>query len=156
VEGFMIKHVQSTYQSGRKKEGWFKWKLDPFHLDVVLLYAQTGHGERSGLYTDYTFGVWAGDDLVPIAKAYSGLSDETFEELDSWIRGHTIDSFGPVRDVEKNLVFEIAFQGIYRNEKKKSGFATRFPRIVRWRQNKSSEEADTVDRCEELVERYES
>ena len=156
VEGFMIKHVQSVYHAGRKKDGWYKWKLDPFYLDVVLLYAQTGHGKRGGLFTDYTFGVWDGDSLVPIAKAYSGLSDDTFEEVDSWIRGHTVDSFGPVREVEKEQVFEIAFQGIYRNAKKKSGFATRFPRIVRWRENKPVEEADTVGRCGELVERYES
>mgnify|MGYP002761159657 FL=1 len=149
-----MKHIKSVYHSGRKKQGWWKWKLDPFTLDVVLLYAQTGHGRRSGLYTDYTFGVWDGDDLVPIAKAYSGLTDDAFEELDRWIRGNTVAQHGPVREVEHKQVFEIAFQGIYENDSKKSGYATRFPRIKRWREGKPVEEADTIKRCEDLVASY--
>lgn len=155
VEGFMVKHVKSVYHSGRKKQGWWKWKLDPFALDAVLMYAQTGHGERSGMYTDYTFGVWGDDEeLLPIAKAYSGLTDDEVEELDKWIRGNTVDQFGPVREVKKEQVFEIAFQGIYENEKKKSGFATRFPRMVRWRKTKDVDEADRIQRCQELVDEY--
>ncbi len=155
VEGFMVKHIKSVYHAGRKKQGWWKWKLDPFSLDAVLMYAKTGHGERNGMYTDYTFGVRNEDgELLPIAKAYSGLTDDEIEDLDKWIRGNTIDQFGPVREVKKQQVFEIAFQGIYENENKKSGFATRFPRMVRWRKNKDAEEADTIKRCQELVDSY--
>jgi DNA ligase-1 len=155
VEGFMLKREDGVYKSGRVKGDWWKWKVDPFELDAVLMYGQTGHGKRAGLYTDYTFGVWRGDEVVPIAKAYSGLSNEEIEEVDSWIRGHTVAKYGPVREVERGLVFEIVFQGIFRKESRKSGYVTRFPRIRRVRWDKPVEEADSVERCESLVSRYE-
>ncbi|UPG84205.1 ATP-dependent DNA ligase [Luteibacter aegosomatis] len=145
TEGLMLKRVASPYRVGRKRGDWWKWKVDPYTLDAVLLYAQPGHGRRSGLFTDYTFGVWDGDSLVPVAKAYSGLDDAEIGRLDRWIRAHTIDRFGPVRSVEAVHVFELAFEAIQVSSRHKSGVAVRFPRILRWRTDKAIHDADTLD-----------
>jgi len=151
VEGLMVKKKDSHYGTGRKRGIWWKWKIEPYTIDAVLLYAQAGHGRRANLYTDYTFGVWSGADLVPIAKAYSGLSDKEIRTLDKWIRKHTIERFGPVRSVELEQVFELAFEGINRSTRHKSGIAVRFPRIVRWRQDLSAKEADTLEQVTSLI-----
>lgn len=145
VEGLMLKHQDATYAAGRKKGGWWKWKVDPYTVDAVLVYAQQGHGRRAGLYTDYTFSIWRDGELVPFAKAYSGLSDKEIREVDRWIRQHTLDSHGPVRVVEPELVFEIAFEGISPSRRHKSGIAVRFPRIHRWRRDKAAAAADTLE-----------
>lgn len=145
VEGLMLKAAAGTYHRGRVRGTWWKWKCDPRTLDAVLVYAQAGHGRRATLYTDYTFAVWQGEALVPIAKAYSGLSDAELVEIDRWIRRHTVDRFGPVRQVVPELVFEIAFEGIQASPRHKSGLALRFPRIQRWRRDKPAAEADTVE-----------
>jgi DNA ligase-1 len=151
VEGLMLKKKSAAYQAGRKKGEWWKWKVAPFTVDAVMVYAQQGHGRRAGLYTDYTFSVWRGDELVPIAKAYSGLSDAEIRKVDRWIRQHTLDSHGPVRVVEPEQVFEIAFEGINRSKRHKSGLAVRFPRILRWRLDKPAAEADNLDTVEALL-----
>ncbi|MCP3102957.1 ATP-dependent DNA ligase [Myxococcus sp. K15C18031901] len=151
VEGFMLKRWDSTYQTGRKRGDWWKWKVDPFTVDAVLLYAQPGHGRRSSLYTDYTFAVWRGDDLLPVTKAYSGLTDEEIGRLDRWIRAHTREKFGPVRSVEPEQVFELHFEAIQPSPRHKSGLALRFPRIARWRTDKQPRDADTLDSLEELL-----
>lgn len=151
VEGLMLKRLTSTYQVGRRRGDWWKWKVDPLRIDAVLIYAQTGHGRRSGLYTDYTFGVWAGDELVPFAKAYSGLSDPEIRRVDRFIRTHTIERFGPVRAVSPELVFEIAFEAIQESSRHKSGVAVRFPRIARFRQDKPPGEADTLETVKALL-----
>jgi DNA ligase-1 len=145
AEGLMLKALDSPYLTGRKRGHWWKHKLDPFNLDAVLLYAQAGSGRRANLFTDYTFGLW--DDngvLVSFAKAYSGLDDGEITALDRWIRAHTTERFGPVRAVEPLQVFELAFEGIQRSSRHKSGIAVRFPRISRWRQDKPAAEADTL------------
>lgn len=144
VEGLMLKRKDAAYQAGRKKGEWWKWKVAPYTLDALMVYAQQGHGRRAGLYTDYTFSVWDGDQLVPIAKAYSGLSDADIRKLDRWIREHTLDSHGPVRVVQPTQVFEIAFEGINASKRHKSGVAVRFPRILRWRIDKPAKEADSL------------
>jgi DNA ligase-1 len=144
VEGLMLKHKDAGYFAGRKKGEWWKWKVDPYTVDAVLVYAQQGHGRRAGLYTDYTFSIWRDGELVPFAKAYSGLSDKEIREVDRWIREHTLESHGPVRVVEPELVFEIAFEGISPSRRHKSGIAVRFPRIHRWRRDKPKAEADTL------------
>jgi len=154
VEGLMLKRIGSPYRAGRKRGDWWKWKVDPFTLDGVLLYAKAGHGWRADLYTDLTFGVWDGDELVPICKAYSGLSDEEIEELDDWIKSHTIERYGPVRSVESEHVFEIAFAGLAPSNRHKSGIALRFPRIDRWRRNLDIDEADDLEDVESLLETY--
>jgi len=141
----MLKRLDSTYGIGRVRGPWFKWKVDPHTIDAVLVYAQSGHGRRASLFTDYTFAVWAGDALVPFAKAYSGLSNEEIRRVDGWIRAHTLERFGPVRRVEPALVFELAFEGLQMSGRHKSGVAVRFPRIVRWRIDKAAHEADTLD-----------
>ncbi len=151
-EGLMLKHRNSVYGTGRKKGGWWKWKVDPLTIDAVMIYAQSGHGRRAGMYTDYTFAVW--DDqgkLVPITKAYSGLTDEEILKLDRWIKRHTIEKFGPVRSVEPVQVFEIAFEGIQKSTRHKSGVAFRFPRIVRWRTDKRAEDADKLVNIKALI-----
>lgn len=151
VEGLMLKQKTSAYQAGRKKGDWWKWKVAPYTVDAVMVYAQQGHGRRAGLYTDYTFSVWDGDQLVPIAKAYSGLSDAEIRKVDHWIRRHTLDSHGPVRVVEPEQVFEIAFEGINESKRHKSGIAVRFPRILRWRIDKPASEADSLETVRSLL-----
>jgi DNA ligase-1 len=152
AEGFMLKRRDSAYGVGRKKGDWWKWKVEPYLVDAVLLYAERGHGRRASLYTDYTFGVWDQDKLVPIAKAYSGLSDEEIRQVDAFIRKNTVEKFGPVRSVKPELVFELAFESIQLSSRHKSGIAVRFPRISRWRHDKKIEEADTLDNLRKLLE----
>jgi DNA ligase 1 len=149
VEGLMVKRRASPYGVGRRRGDWWKWKIDPYTIDAVLIYAQPGSGRRASLLTDYTFGVWEGGELVPIAKAYSGLSDDEIVELDRWIRRHTRERFGPVRHVEPTHVFELGFEGIARSARHRSGIAVRFPRMLRWRTDKTPQEADTLEhvRC---------
>lgn len=154
AEGYMLKHMDSPYQDGRKKGFWWKWKVEPLHLDVVLIYAQAGHGRRANLYTDYTLAVWDDDDLVPIAKAYSGLKQEEIEKLDRWIKRNTEERFGPVRRVKPEQVLEIAFEGISPSKRHKSGLALRFPRVARWREDKLAKDADTLERAHELLKAY--
>jgi DNA ligase 1 len=144
VEGLMLKARRSPYGTGRQRGLWWKWKIQPYSFDAVMVYAQPGHGRRSNLYTDYTFGVWHDSQLVPVAKAYSGLSNSEIAELDKWIRTHTVEKFGPVRAVEPTQVFEVAYEGIAASSRHKSGIALRFPRILRWRTDKPAHEADTL------------
>lgn len=142
-EGLMLKHKDSIYETGRRRGKWWKWKVDPYTVDAVLIYAQSGHGRRANLYTDYTFAVWDNGELVPFAKAYSGLTDKEIVEVDAWIKRNTLEKFGPVRSVKAELVFEIAFEGISLSPRHKSGIALRFPRILRWRKDKKKEEINT-------------
>ncbi|MEM6801959.1 MAG: ATP-dependent DNA ligase [Bacteroidota bacterium] len=153
-EGIMLKRKSSPYQSGRKKGDWWKWKVDPLTIDAVMIYAQRGHGRRANLYTDYTFAVWKGEDLVPFTKAYSGLTDKEIREVDRFVKANTLERFGPVRSVKAELVFEIAFEGINRSTRHKSGVALRFPRIHRWRQDKPKEEANTLEDLNQLLDVY--
>ncbi len=155
TEGLMLKRNDSPYRVGRVRGDWWKWKVDPYTVDAVLMYAQAGHGRRSGLYTDYTFGVWRDDGLVPIAKAYSGLDNAEIEELDRWIRAHTLDRHGPVRVVQPLQVFELAFEGLQRSRRHKSGVAVRFPRIHRWRRDLAAADADTLPQVHALLARHE-
>lgn len=142
-EGLMLKHKNSVYETGRRRGNWWKWKVDPYTIDAVLIYAQAGHGRRANLFTDYTFAVWDNHQLVPFAKAYSGLTDKEILEVDSWIKRNTLEKFGPVRSVKAELVFELAFEGINLSPRHKSGIALRFPRILRWRKDKKAEEINT-------------
>jgi len=151
VEGLMLKRADSVYQSGRRRGDWWKWKIDPLTIDAVLIYAQSGHGRRSTLYTDYTFAVWDGDTLVPVAKAYSGLDDKEILSLDSWIRANTLERFGPVRSVKAHHVFELGFEAVNRSKRHKSGIAVRFPRILRWRHDKPMSEADRLETLQALA-----
>ena len=151
AEGLMLKRMDSEYGVGREKGRWWKWKVDPYSVDAVLIYAQRGHGRRASLYTDYTFGVWDKDKLVPFAKAYSGLTDAEIREVDSFIRSHTIEKFGPVCTVTPQLVFEIAFEGIQQSTRHKSGIAVRFPRMARRRTDKSPADADTIETVKALL-----
>jgi DNA ligase-1 len=151
VEGLMLKRLASPYQAGRRRGDWWKWKIDPFTIDSVLIYAHPGHGRRATLFTDYTFGVWHEGQLVPVAKAYSGLSDEEILELDAWIRRHTIEKYGPTRAVEPIQVFELAFEGIAASTRHRAGVAVRFPRILRWRKDKPAPEADTLEGLRALL-----
>lgn len=151
TEGLMLKRLDSPYRVGRKRGDWWKWKVDPYTIDAVLLYAQPGHGRRSGLFTDYTFGVWDGDALVPVAKAYSGLDDTDIGRLDRWIRANTIDRFGPVRSVTPTHVFELAFEAIQASGRHKAGVAVRFPRILRWRTDLAIKDADRLDDLRRLA-----
>jgi DNA ligase 1 len=151
-EGLMLKHRQSPYETGRRRGNWWKWKVDALTADGVLIYAQPGHGRRANLYTDYTFGIWQGDDLVPFTKAYSGLTDKEILQVDAWIRKNTLEKFGPVRTVKPELVFEIAFEGIQPSSRHKSGIALRFPRISRWRTDKKIQEANTREELLQLIE----
>jgi DNA ligase-1 len=155
-EGLMLKKTDSPYETGRKKGSWWKWKVDPLTIDAVLTYAMRGHGRRSNLFTDYTFALWDTNDegkreLVTFAKAYSGLTDAEFRKIDSWIKKNTVERFGPVRQVEPYHVFEIAFEGIAWSKRHKSGVATRFPRMRRWRQDKPIEEANSLDDLKQLI-----
>jgi len=152
AEGIMLKRKSATYQVGRRRGDWWKWKIDPLSVDAVMIYAQKGHGRRADLYTDYTFAVWDGDKLVPFAKAYSGLTDAEINKVDYFIKRNTLEKFGPVRTVKPELVFEIGFEGINRSTRHKSGIALRFPRILRWRHDKPKEEADTLDNLRALLD----
>ena len=153
-EGLMLKRKSSEYKTGRRRGDWWKWKVDPLSIDGVLIYAQRGHGRRADLYTDYTFGVWDGDTLVPFCKAYSGLTDKEMAEADAWIKKHTLEKFGPVRTVTPELVFEIGFEGINPSPRHKSGVALRFPRILRWRKDKATTEANTKEELLTLLNIY--
>jgi DNA ligase-1 len=145
TEGLMLKRRDSPYGVGRPKGTWWKWKVEPYTLDAVLIYAQQGSGKRASLFTDYTFGLWKGEELVPFAKAYSGLTDEEIRQVDAFIRRNTLERFGPVRTVKPELVFELGFEGIQRSARHKSGIAVRFPRMLRMRTDKPAREANTVD-----------
>ena len=151
VEGLMLKSLESVYGTGRQRGAWWKWKVDPFSVDAVMVYAQPGHGRRASLYTDYTFAVWNEQTLVPVAKAYSGLNNEEILALDRWIRQHTTERFGPVRAVEPLQVFELAFEGINASPRHKAGVALRFPRIARWRTDKPAAQADTLEQLRRLL-----
>ena len=154
AEGVMLKRAASPYLSGRKKGDWWKWKVDPLSIDAVMIYAQAGHGRRANLYTDFTFAVWDGAELVPFTKAYSGLSDAEFREITAWVRKHTEARFGPVRQVTPTHVFEIHFEGIQESPRHKSGVALRFPRMARWRKDKPLDEANTLADLRELLQAY--
>jgi DNA ligase 1 len=150
-EGIMLKRKDSIYRNGRRRGDWWKWKIDPFTVDAVMIYAMRGHGRRANLYTDYTFAVWDGEQLVPFTKAYSGLTDEEIREVDRWVKLNTLERFGPVRSVKPQLVFEIAFEGINRSTRHKSGIALRFPRMARWRKDKVASEANTLNDLNALL-----
>ena len=151
VEGIMLKRRSSAYGVGRPKGDWWKWKVDPLTIDAVLIYAQPGHGRRASLYTDYTFGVWHEGELVPVAKAYSGLTDAEIRQVDAFIRRNTLERHGPVRIVRPELVFELHFEAIQPSTRHRSGVAVRFPRINLWRRNKKPEEADTLETLKALA-----
>ncbi|MBD3836302.1 cisplatin damage response ATP-dependent DNA ligase [Brevundimonas sp.] len=161
AEGLMLKRWDSPYLAGRPKGPWFKWKRDPHVIDAVLMYAQRGHGKRSSFYSDYTFGVWTDDGaLTPVGKAYFGFTDEELKQLDKFVRDHTVDRFGPVRSVRAErdfgLVLEIAFEGLQRSSRHKSGVAMRFPRVSRIRWDKPAREANTLDDVMDLLDAIES
>jgi DNA ligase-1 len=151
IEGLMLKRADSPYIAGRPKGPWFKWKRGPLTVDCVLMYAQRGHGKRSSYYSDYTFGCWREKELVPVGKAYFGFTDAELNQLDRWVRNHTVNRFGPVREVEPGLVFEVAFDSVHRSGRHRSGLAMRFPRINRIRWDKPPEEADRLDTLERLI-----
>jgi DNA ligase-1 len=163
IEGCMVKRANSPYLPGRPKGYWYKWKRDPYLVDAVMMYGQRGHGKRSSFYSDYTFGVWRdgpdGEELVPVGKAYHGFTDEELVKLDRYVRNHTVNRFGPVREVEygkdKGLVLEVAFEGLQRSTRHKSGVAMRFPRISRIRWDKPAAEADRIETLEKILERGE-
>lgn len=157
VEGLMLKRWNSIYVPGRPRGPWFKWKRDPFTIDAVLMYAQRGHGKRSSFYSDYTFGVWRGTEIVPVGKAYFGFTDAELKEIDKFVRNNTINRFGPVREVvhtaENGLVLEVAFEGLNRSTRHKSGVAMRFPRISRLRWDKPTADADRIETLETMLPR---
>ncbi|NSX55217.1 ATP-dependent DNA ligase [Parasulfitobacter algicola] len=154
AEGLMLKRLDSPYLSGRKKGDWWKWKVDPLTIDAVMIYAQSGHGRRANLFTDFTFAVWNGNDLVPFTKAYSGLTDAEFRQITQWVKKNTLQRFGPVRQVKPEHVFEIAFEGIQESTRHKSGVALRFPRMSRWRHDKPLQEANTLGDLKEMLQQY--
>jgi DNA ligase-1 len=154
AEGIMLKRKLSIYQVGRKVGDWWKWKIDPLTIDAVMIYAQKGSGRRSNLYTDYTFAVKDEDRLVPFTKAYSGLTDKEFAQVDAFVKRNSLEKFGPVRTVKPELVFEIAFEGIATSNRHKSGVALRFPRIKRWRTDKKADEINTLDDLKKMLEVY--
>jgi DNA ligase-1 len=154
AEGFMIKRKSSIYQVGRKTGDWWKWKIEPLVIDCVMIYAEKGSGRRSNLYTAYTFAVKDGEKLVSFTRAYSGLTDKEFNEVDSFVKRNAIEKFGPVRTVKPELVFEIAFEGIAASNRHKSGVALRFPRISRWRKDKKADEINTLDDLKKMLEVY--
>lgn len=154
-EGLMLKDRRAPYGVGRKKGAWWKWKLEPLTIDAVLIYAMRGHGRRANLYTDYSFALWHEGELVPIAKAYSGLTDAEFRKVDAFVKQNTLERFGPVRQVKPELVFELAFEGIQVSKRHKSGIALRFPRMKRWRQDKKAEEANQLAELEALLVQWE-
>jgi DNA ligase 1 len=152
IEGIMLKRRDSPYVAGRRSGLWYKWKRDPLTADCVLMYAQRGSGKRSSYYSDYTFGCWTDrGDLLPVGKAYFGFTDDDLKWIDRWVRGHTIQRFGPVREVEKSLVLEVAFDSIHRSSRHKSGLAMRFPRINRIRTDKPASEADRIATLQSMV-----
>lgn len=151
AEGLMLKRLDSAYGVGRQRGSWWKWKVDPYSVDAVLMYAQLGNGKRASLFTDYAFGVWEGEELVPVAKAYSGLTDEEIHEVDRFVRRNTTGRFGPVRVVRPELVFELAFEAIQPSGRHKAGLALRFPRMARWRRDKTAREADTLESLRVLM-----
>jgi DNA ligase 1 len=151
AEGLMLKRRSSPYRVGRVKGDWWKWKVVPYTIDAVLINAQRGSGKRASLYSDYTFAVWDGDKLVPFAKAYSGLTDAEIREVDAFVRRNTLETFGPVRSVKPELVFELAFEGLQRSTRHKSGIAVRFPRMLRWRKDKPASEADSLETVRSLL-----
>jgi DNA ligase-1 len=151
VEGLMLKRRSSAYGVGRVRGDWWKWKVAPYTVDAVLVYAQRGSGKRASLYTDYTFALWDNGQLVPFAKAYSGLTDAEIRRVDAFVRRSTLEKFGPVRTVRPELVFELAFEGIQRSSRHKSGIAVRFPRMLRWRTDKRPEDADTLDTVRAMI-----
>ncbi len=151
AEGLMLKRRDAVYDVGRVRGTWWKWKVKPFTIDAVLIYAQKGHGKRASLFTDYTFALWDGDALVPFAKAYSGLDDREIRKVDQFVRKNTKESFGPVRSVTPELVMELAFEGLQRSTRHKSGIATRFPRILRWRRDKRPEDANRLSELLEML-----
>lgn len=159
IEGLMLKDKNSFYIPGRPKGKWYKWKRDPKLIDAILMYAQRGSGKRSSFYSDYTFGLWADEnigrneiEILPIGKAYSGFTDEELKELDKWVRNNTIQRFGPVREVKKQLVLEVAFDSVNKSKRHKSGFALRFPRINRIRWDKPATEAGVLNELESLLD----
>jgi DNA ligase-1 len=153
AEGLMLKRRDASYGVGRRRGPWWKWKVEPYSVDAVMIYAQPGHGRRASLHTDYTFAVWdENGQLVPFAKAYTGLTDAEIRQLDSWIRRNTVEKFGPVRSVKPEQVFELGFEGIQASPRHKSGVAVRFPRMLRWRTDKRPEEADTLATLKSLME----
>lgn len=154
AEGLMLKRKDAPYRDGRRKGDWWKWKVDPLTIDAVMIYAQQGHGRRANLFTDFTFAVWDGDDLVPFTKAYSGLTDEEFGRITQWVRRNTLERYGPVRQVKPEHVFEIAFEGIQESPRHKSGVALRFPRMARWRHDKPTAEANTLTDLKEMLTAY--
>jgi len=154
AEGFMLKKKTSAYQVGRKRGDWWKWKIDPLVIDAVMIYAQKGAGRRSNLYTDYTFAVKDGDKLIAFTKAYSGLTDKEFAQVDAFVKRNSLEKFGPVRTVKPELIFEIAFEGIAASNRHKSGVALRFPRISRWRKDKTVEEINTLQDLKKMLEVY--
>lgn len=154
AEGFMLKRKSSSYQTGRKRGDWWKWKIDALTIDAVMIYAQKGSGRRSNLYTDYTFAVKDGDALVPFAKAYSGLTDKEIAQVDNFVKRNAIEKFGPVRTVKPELVFELAFEGIAASKRHKSGVALRFPRISRWRHDKKAADINTLDDLKQMLTTY--
>jgi DNA ligase-1 len=151
VEGMMLKRRAAPYRVGRVRGDWWKWKIEPYSVDAVLIYAQPGSGRRASLFTDYTFGVWDAGKLVPFAKAYSGLTDEEIREVDGFVRRNTIEKFGPVHAVKQELVFELAFEGIQLSPRHRSGIAVRFPRMARWRKDKKAEDADSIESVRALL-----
>jgi len=151
VEGLMLKRQDSPYRVGRTRGDWWKWKVAPYTVDAVLIYAQRGHGRRASLYTDYTFAVWQDENLVPFAKAYSGLTDDEMRKVDRFVRQNTVEKFGPVRSVKPELVFELGFEAIQRSTRHKSGIAVRFPRMLRWRTDKQPHDADTLDTIQSML-----
>jgi DNA ligase-1 len=159
VEGVMLKRRDAPYLPGRPKGQWWKWKRDPHVIDAVMMYAQRGHGKRSSFYSDYTFGVWtvgdAGDELVPVGKAYFGFTDDELKQIDRFVRNNTLQKFGPVREVvhepDQGLVLEVAFEGLQRSTRHKSGVAMRFPRINRLRWDKPPREADRLEVLERML-----
>jgi len=164
IEGCMVKRADSPYVPGRPKGLWYKWKRDPYLVDAVMMYAQRGHGKRSSYYSDYTFGVWregvGGDELVPVGKAYFGFTDEELRKLDRYVRNHTVNRFGPVREVahgrDGGLVLEIAFEGLQRSKRHRSGVAMRFPRVNRIRWDKPAAEADRMETLERILAKGET
>jgi DNA ligase-1 len=153
-EGIMLKRKSSSYHVGRRRGDWWKWKIDPLTIDAVMIYAAKGSGRRSNLYTDYTFAVRDGDQLVSFAKAYSGLTDKEFAQVDAFVKRNSLEKFGPVRTVKPELVFEIAFEGIAASNRHKSGVALRFPRIHRWRKDKPVDEINTLADLKKMLEIY--